>query len=92
VLSAWKEGAVVRRLADGAVELPAAHLSARVAWHDTDWTGRVRSAPGANHSCAALSRIKEDKNADTEEEDAGTPWGDLDRSRVCEASHHGPAG
>ena len=73
---------MVRGLADDAVELPAAHLSARVAWHDTDWTGRVCSAPGANHSCAALSRIKEDKNADIEEEDAGTPWGDLPRERV----------
>ena len=59
---------MVRGLADDAVELPAAHLSARVAWHDTDWTGRVCSAPGANHSCAALSRIKEDKNA-TENDD-----------------------
>lgn len=69
-------------LANGAVELPVAHLSVRVAWHDTDWTGRVCAAPGANHSCAALSRIKENKNADTEEEDAGTPWADLPPGRL----------
>jgi hypothetical protein len=69
-------------LADGAVRLPGAHLSARVAWHDTDWTGRVCSEPGANHSCTALSRIKEQKNADAEEEDAGRSWEELPRERV----------
>jgi hypothetical protein len=69
-------------LANGAVELPAAHLSARVAWHDTDWTGRVCAAPGANHSCTVLKNIKEKKNVDAEEEDAGTPWDELARERV----------
>lgn len=69
-------------LAPGAVELPPAHLSARIAWHDTDWTGRVCSAPGANHSCATLGRIKENKNADSEEEDAGTSWAELPPERV----------
>lgn len=70
------------RLANGGVELPPAHLSARVAWHDTDWTGRVCAAPGANHSCAVLSNIKEKKNVDSEEDDAGVPWSDLPRERV----------
>ncbi len=69
-------------LANGAVELPVAHLSARVAWHDTDWTGRVCAAPGANHSCAVLKNIKENKNVDAEEEDAGQPWDKLPRGRV----------
>ncbi len=69
-------------LANGAVELPAAHLSARVAWHDTDWTGRVCAAPGENHSCAVLQRVKKEKNVDAEEEDAGKPWGELSRDRV----------
>jgi hypothetical protein len=69
-------------LVNGAVELPAAHLSARVAWHDTDWTGRVCAAPGANHSCATLGRIEENKDADFEEEVAGRPWADLTADRV----------
>src|SRR4029450_9233627 len=69
-------------LASGAVKLPVAHLSARVAWHDTDWTGRVCAVPGANHSCAVLKNVKEKKNADAEEEDAGTPWDELARERV----------
>ena len=70
------------RLADGAVALPPAHLSARVAWHDTDWTGRVCTAPGVNHSCAVLKNIKEKKDADVEEADAGLPWHELSRDRV----------
>lgn len=69
-------------LAEGAVKLPPAHLSARIAWHDTDWTGRVCAAPAANHSCAVLNNVKERKNADAEEADAGKPWEDLPRERV----------
>ena len=69
-------------LAGGAVELPTAHLSARVAWHDTDWTGRVCAAPAGNHSCAVLRRVQEKKNADAEEEDAGRMWGELPPERV----------
>src|SRR6266511_1319226 len=69
-------------LADGAVELPLAHLSARVAWHDTDWTGRVCQAPAANHSCTILKNVKERKDSDQEEADAGAVWSDLDAERV----------
>jgi len=72
----------VTSLADGAVGLRPAHLSARVAWHDTDWTGRVCAAPGSNHSCAVLNNVKEKKNVDTEEEDARKPWEELPRERV----------
>lgn len=69
-------------LSPGAVQLPPAHLSARVAWHDTDWTGRVCRAPAANHSCSVLKSIKERKNADSQEQDAGAAWTDLPRDRV----------
>jgi hypothetical protein len=31
--------------------LPPSHLSARVPWHDADWTGRICTAPAENHSC-----------------------------------------
>jgi hypothetical protein len=64
-------------LADGAVELPPAHLSARVPWHDTDWTGRVCAAPSANHSCTVLARISEEKIADVEDDQAGAPWAEM---------------
>jgi AAA domain/UvrD-like helicase C-terminal domain len=64
-------------LSPGAVELPLAHLSARVAWHDTDWTGRVCQAPAANHACTILKNVKERKDSDQEEADAGAAWADL---------------
>src|SRR4051794_31096364 len=70
------------QLADGAVELPRAHLSVRVPWHDTDWTGRVCEAPSANHSCTVLKNIKQNKNADCEDEDHGKRWAELARKRV----------
>lgn len=69
-------------LAPGAVRLPFAHLSSRVPWHDTDWTGRVCAAPAANHACTILRNVKGKKDADTEEADAGRPWPELARDRV----------
>lgn len=69
---------------DGVVRLPPSHLSARVPWHDTDWTGRVCAAPAENHSCTVLGRIKEEKDPDTEEADAGAAWTDLSED------HHPP--
>jgi hypothetical protein len=69
-------------LAQGAVQLPLSHLSVRAPWHDTDWTGRVCSAPSANHACTILKNVKGKKDADTEEEDRTTAWSDLDPERV----------
>ena len=69
------------RLSEGSTELPSAHLSVRVPWHDTDWTGRVCAAPGANPSCTVLKNIKENKVADEEEENVGTPRTDPARER-----------
>lgn len=69
-------------LSPGAVRLPMAHLSARVPWNDTDWTGRVCRDPGANHACTILRNVKENKDSDAEEADAGAAWGDLPRDRV----------
>lgn len=37
------------------------HVSVRVAWHDTDWTGRVCAEPGANYCCTILKNVKENK-------------------------------
>jgi len=56
----------------------------RIPWHDTDWTGRVCAAPGANHSCTILRNIKENKDPIQEEEDRGKPWTDVpDRLPPC---------
>lgn len=64
-------------LSTGAVDLPMAHLSARVAWHDTDWTGRVCAQPAANHACTVLRNIKERKDSDAEEAVSGQAWVNL---------------
>jgi ATP-dependent exoDNAse (exonuclease V) alpha subunit len=69
-------------LAKGAVQLPPAHLSVRVPWNDTDWTGRVCRSPAANQACTVLKNVKERKNADQEEDDRGKQWTDLPQSRV----------
>ena len=65
-----------RMMSTGSVQLPPHHLSARVPWNDTDWTGRVCAAPGANHACTVLENIKGSKNTDWEEEVAGREWPD----------------
>lgn len=71
-----------RSMAPGAVQLPMAHLSARVPWHDTDWTGKVCRAPAANHSCSVLKNINTRKDSDAEELDLGKAWTKLSRARV----------
>lgn len=65
-------------LSAGAVALPMHHVSVRVPWHDTDWTGRICSAPAANHSCTILARIKQDKDPIAETAGAGQLFTDLE--------------
>src|SRR5262245_25143012 len=67
----------MENLSSGAVRLPMSHVSARVAWHDTDWTGRVCTAPATNHSCLVLKNVKENKRPLAEAELAGMPWADI---------------
>ena len=38
------------------------HLTARVAWHDTGWNGTVCREPSCNSFCAALDRIREERD------------------------------
>ena len=49
---------------EGARQLSRQHVTIRVPWHDSGWTGRVCVAPSANTSCLALSRIAKNKRAD----------------------------
>ncbi|HMD56386.1 MAG TPA: hypothetical protein VKG82_02825 [Solirubrobacteraceae bacterium] len=65
------------QLSAGAVALPTHHVSARIPWNDTDWTGRVCSSPDANHSCTVLKRIKKEKDPIAEQADAGTVFADV---------------
>ena len=38
------------------------HLTARVAWHDSRWNGRVCRTPSCNSFCTALDRIREERD------------------------------
>lgn len=69
-------------LSAGAVALPTAHVSVRVAWHDTDWTGRVCASPSTNHSCSVLKNVKENKQPSIEDDHAGVAWEDLEDPKL----------
>ncbi|MYE01576.1 MAG: AAA family ATPase [Alphaproteobacteria bacterium] len=49
---------------EGARQLSRQHVTIRVPWHDSGWTGRVCAVPSGNTSCLALSRIATNKRAD----------------------------
>ena len=77
-------------LSPEAVKLPLFHVSVRVPWHDTDWTGRVCASPGTNHSCTILRNVKENKDPVQEEADRGKPWTDVpDRLPPCVSERAG---
>ena len=63
-----------------AIKLPYQHLSIRVPWHDTGWSGSVCGDPLANSSCLRLSRIAEERDDTREVLFAGRPWGELDEA------------
>ena len=46
---------------EGARHLSRRHITIRVPWHDTDWTGKVCMAASANTACLALARIAKNK-------------------------------
>src|SRR6266576_3023270 len=54
------------------------HVSVRVPWHDTDWSGRVCADPLANSSCMALENIRSRRNGRAEAAVAGADWRTLD--------------
>lgn len=67
-------------LAPGSRRLTTRHLSIRVPWHDTDWTGHVCANPKGNASCMILKRIYADRDDEAEQERAGQAMEDLDRA------------
>jgi hypothetical protein len=50
------------------------HLTARVAWHDMVWNGRVCREPSCNAFCAALERIRKERDDKAEDQIAGKQW------------------
>jgi len=69
-------------LSAGARQLPLRHLSVRVPWNDTDWTGCICKNPAENISCLILPRISENRKDDAEGLIAGKPWHELDKDKL----------
>ena len=61
----------------GAAKLSSRHISIRVPWHDTDWTGKVCGEPSKNASCIVLENIHSKKEDAFEDEQAGREWPDI---------------
>lgn len=51
--------------------LPFRHISIRVPWHDNGWDGSVCKNPKANASCLVLDRIRDSRDDNQEENNAG---------------------
>ena len=56
----------------------ATHLSARLAWHDRGWDGRVCDAPHLNAHCIVHQHIRDSRDDEKEREFAGTALSELD--------------
>ena len=53
------------------------HLSARLAWHDRGWDGRVCDAPHLNAHCIVHQHIRDFRDDEKERQFAGTKLSDL---------------
>ena len=67
---------------NGAKQLPVRHLSVRLPWHDTGWTGTVCNAPSKNSWCMVLKRIREERKDATEDNVAGRAWSELSEAKL----------
>lgn len=76
-------------ISPGARQLPLRHLSIRVPWNDTGWTGVFCQHPRDNTSCLILPRIRDSRNDALEEKFAGHSWQDLDQENLppCMGEH-----
>jgi hypothetical protein len=53
------------------------HLSARLAWHDRGWDGRICEVPHLNASCIVHQHIRDSRDDERERRDAEAPFSDL---------------
>lgn len=68
---------MARNSAATARNRPLKHLSIRVPWHDSGWSGHVCAGPKENGSCLVLPRIRETRKGDEEASRAGQSVADL---------------
>ncbi len=64
-------------LSPGARRLSTQHISIRVPWHDSGWTGTVCRTPRGNTSCLVLRNIGGKRDDSAEEANAGRSLRDL---------------
>ena len=76
-------------LADGARQLPLRHISIRVPWNDTGWSGVVCQRPQENTSCLILPRVRDTRNDDQEIALSGRSWQELERPLLPRCSCYG---
>ena len=74
----------MKNLSEGTRQLPVRHISIRVPWNDTGWTGCVCTNPPDNISCLVLPRIRENRIDKKETQVAGQSWENLNDD------HHPP--
>src|SRR3569833_488432 len=58
------------------------HLTVRVPWHATGWSGKACAAPSANETCHVLPRIRQERSDSLQDKLAGRDWADLPESRL----------
>lgn len=66
----------------GARQIPIQHLSVRLPWHDTGWTGTVCKAPSKNSWCMVLKRIREERDDAVEDGVACRAWSELTETQL----------
>ena len=75
----------------GARQLPLRHISIRVPWNDTGWSGAFCQKPAENISCLILNRIRATRKDSEETALAGQDWKDLSNDKLppCFKEHGG---
>ncbi len=56
------------------------HLTQRVAWHDSNWTGTICLKPSNNSYCISLDRIRGEREGAKEDKAQGCSWSDLSQN------------
>lgn len=72
----------MNKIAPSVRQLPTHHVTIRVPWHDSGWTGTICEHPLDNTSCLILPRIGEGRQDDVEERCAGKRLDELTADKL----------
>lgn len=65
------------------------HLTARVAWHDSRWSGRVCDRPAENSFCTDLDRVRAGRDDEHEAAHCGVSWAELGPAKLPPCAQEG---